>query len=439
MNWRKNNIITNQLPWLSVFLLLYSIWLVPGTLGLRYFCLVAGSIFGIYQFIKNSSLINFKNYWNILLIYSLFLIVFIHYFYNSDGGEVIGREFSVIWKKVFLGVNFAIGLGLILRREKTLRYKNIFILSLFLPVAIFILSYLFSNFIKLGSIDPLIIINYFDPSKDNYISKYQYVFFAMPILGVGFYEFRKSLEDHAKAIKIILILFILIAILSSFYWIDGKNGFLYFITGFLFFIIGTIFKYKYSIRKIFLILVFGIVVLLIARQHFLNESTWQHLDSDIQIALDTDKYDHWKHSDQAETLQNEYGQVVSETTYLRIAWLKKGLLLVMEYPMGYGLIQDSSKYLGKKEWHDATLSHSHWGWLDLTLGLGIPGLLITVLAVINAFNKCLKSQNYYAKSGVWVLPLLSFAFLTSEVCEKTSWDMFLFMIAFYSIVSIEDA
>jgi hypothetical protein len=438
MSWKRNDIIANQLPWLSLFFLLYAIWLVPSTLGLRYFCLVTGSIFGLYQIVKNFNLINLKNYRDILLIYSLFIIVIVHYLFNSDGSDLIGNEFSVIWKKVFLGVTFAIGLGLILRKEKTLRYKNIFIFSLFLPVAMFIAIYFFNNTINLGYTNPLIIVNYFDPGKDNYISKFQYVFFVMPILGMGFYEFKASLEVQGNLIKNILILFLLLAILSSFYLVDGKNGFLYFITCFLFFIIGAVFKYKSSIKKIILMLVFSVFVLFIARQHFLNEPAWQHLDTDIQIALDTDKYDHWKHSDQTVILRNEYGQRVSETTYLRIAWLKEGLLLAIKYPMGYGLIQDSFKYLGKKEWDDASLTHSHWGWLDLTLGLGIPGLVITVLAVFNAFNKCLKSKNYYAKSGVWVLPLLSFAFLTSEVCEKTSWDMFLFMIAFYSIVSIED-
>lgn len=435
MNWGITGIISNKLIWLVVFLLLYTIWLVPGTLGIRYFCLITGTVFGIHQFIKNKNLINLKNYWNILLIFSLFIIVVTHYFYNSNGSELIRSEFTVIWKKVFLGVIFAIGLGLILRTEASSRYKNIFILSLFLPVVIFIAVYFFNIKNMVGHVSALGFIDYFNPFIKTYVSKYQYVFFTMPILGVGFYELMASLENKTNILKPISILIIL---LSTFYLIEGKNGFLYFFTCLAFFITVAIVKHHTSTKKIFLVSVFTILVLLIGRQHFINEPTWQHLNSDIQIALDTNKYDHWKHSEAA-PLQHIDGHTVSNTTYLRIAWLKEGLLLAIKYPLGYGLIQDSFKYLGKKEWQDASLSHTHWGWLDLTLGLGIAGFVITALAVFNAFTKCLKSRNYFAKSGVWVLPLLGFAFLTSEVCEKTSWDMFLFMIAFYSIVSIEDA
>lgn len=438
MSLLKKYNIMNPLLWLGLFSLLYSIWLVPGALGIRYACLVLGSFLGIYQVIKNNKIIRFLDYWNILLIYALFLIVISHYYLNSDGGWLIKTEFSVIWKKTFLGVNFAIGLGLLLRSEISLRYKNIFIFGLFLPVALFCLLYLINSMGSAANIDKIIIANYFDYWKDNYISKYQYVFFAMPILGVCFYEFKTTLVGHIKITTSLVVLLILITILSSFYLINGKNGILYFVSCFILFVIGMVRKSYNSIGILLLISLLSISVTFVARQHFITNSTWQNLESDIPIAFDTDKYSNWKNS-QPLSILNEKGNVVSETTYLRIAWLKEGILLVSKYPLGYGLIQDSFKYLGEKEWQNSSLSHTHWGWLDLTLGLGIPGLIITVLAVYIAFNKCRKSKNYYAKTGVWVLPLLSFAFLTSEVCEKTSWDMFLFMIAFYSVVSIEDA
>jgi len=111
--------------------------------------------------------------------------------------------------------------------------------------------------------------------------------------------------------------------------------------------------------------------------------------------------------------------------------LIEGSKLVPNNPLGYGLIQNSFQLIAKKEWPDSSLSHTHSGWLDIILGLGIPGFLLILATFIALIKKGFASENIYAKSAVWVLPTIFLAFLTSELSEKISFEVMIFYLAFY--------
>jgi hypothetical protein len=75
---------------------------------------------------------------------------------------------------------------------------------------------------------------------------------------------------------------------------------------------------------------------------------------------------------------------MSTTNYLRSAWGKVGIKLIAQNPLGYRLIERSFGCLAKINWPDSNLHQSHSGWIDLTLGLGIPriGLILTILLTL---------------------------------------------------------
>jgi hypothetical protein len=183
------------------------------------------------------------------------------------------------------------------------------------------------------------------------------------------------------------------------------------------------------------------IATLFSYNHIHEQPTWKYLTQDISKALQTDQFPNWKYADRKKDVElgvvkNDYDVVVSSTTYERVAWFKEGIKLIPKYPLGFGLIEDSFQYLALKEWPDSDLKHTHSGWVDLALAFGIPGVLLLFLAIVVAFFQCLRSENYYARSGIWTLPIITFVFLTSELCEKLSFEFFIFAIVFYGVVSL---
>ena len=258
------------------------------------------------------------------------------------------------------------------------------------------------------------------------------------------YEVETCLKNGPHHYNLLLPFLCILLIFFDFYHLGAKNGFLYVFSLTVVLCVRlfswTFFKSQKNLRYA-LILVFATSFFIM--QHVKEQSTWIYLTQDISKGLETEKYSNWKYGDnggskfgQLTPIKNNSNVNVSITTYERIAWFKEGIKLIPKYPLGYGLIQDSFKYLGLKEWPDSELSHTHSGWVDLALGVGLPGVLLIFGAIIIAFSQCLRSDNYYARSGILMLPFISFVFLTSEMCEKLSFEFFIFIIVFYATVSL---
>ncbi len=113
-----------------------------------------------------------------------------------------------------------------------------------------------------------------------------------------------------------------------------------------------------------------------------SNSSWNTFLADAKIALDTQTYQQWKYNGAQDYPNSELGSKVSVTNYERIAWGKTGLKLILKYPLGYGLIERSFGKLAKIYWPDSQLHQSHSGWIDLALGLGIPGFLLIVSGLV---------------------------------------------------------
>lgn len=67
--------------------------------------------------------------------------------------------------------------------------------------------------------------------------------------------------------------------------------------------------------------------------HQMNDS-WKTLVTDVRTDCKLDQYSHWKDVSGISLPNNELGQAVSDGTYVRAAWLKAGLFLIVETPMG---------------------------------------------------------------------------------------------------------
>ena len=175
--------------------------------------------------------------------------------------------------------------------------------------------------------------------------------------------------------------------------------------------------------------VLGIGVLFLANSIQTNDS-WKTFSADAQVARDIQIYPQWKYEGAQGYPNNELGSVVVSTTnYLRLAWGKVGIKLIAQNPLGYGLIERSFGYLAKINWPDSKLHQSHSGWIDLALGLGIPGIaliLTSLLILLYQLGRVEKdiptSRNPYATMVWWALFSALIMWCTTEISQKVYFD-----------------
>lgn len=173
-----------------------------------------------------------------------------------------------------------------------------------------------------------------------------------------------------------------------------------------------------------------------ALDHLKKNDSWSTLFADLRIAVQVDRYEQWKFNGERGYPNNELGKMVSVTNYERIAWGIAGTELLFKNPLGYGLIERSFGQLAKQEWPESKLHQNHSGWLDLALGLGLPGMALILGALAIALRRCIHSPSPIAYFGSWLLLSLLLLWCTTEVSQKVYFDWLIFAIVWIGALSM---
>ncbi|AXE29360.1 hypothetical protein DK842_05250 [Chromobacterium phragmitis] len=72
------------------------------------------------------------------------------------------------------------------------------------------------------------------------------------------------------------------------------------------------------------------------------------------------------------------GVMVDASAYERVAWIHSGLDLIAAKPAGYGYSRDAFRLALAETGRPNQVGHSHSGFIDLGLGLGVAGILLWV-------------------------------------------------------------
>ena len=108
------------------------------------------------------------------------------------------------------------------------------------------------------------------------------------------------------------------------------------------------------------------------------DARWLTFAQTVPVALDTHANRAWIDRERYSYPRLPDGRQVEISAYERVAWLKEGVLLFLEHPLGLGYSRNAFgtglvlKYPGEGQL--GTTSHS--GILELALGVGAPGLLL---------------------------------------------------------------
>ncbi len=443
---------------LSLFAILYAVWALPETILIRHVCLIVGALIGIYEIYHyRYSLLKGVNgaiapAW---LIVGLFIWVSFHLLFLSNNFSLQMEEYSSIWKRTALGAIFALGLGLALASDnddvdakKFQAHWAIFYLGLLAPTLMYIVKYCLTHYGQLWGINAPDFLKLHYGSLPFYLPKTAYVCFCLPALAVALGQLKRNIDDHVWFSRSNAIYGLTIpAVFFVFYGENIKNGVVYgafLMTVFAALLLLMDFKKHWKQKTLLagVILITGSFFLI---THVQKNESWRTLASDAKIAWDTEGFEHWKYNGAKGYPNNELGKMVSITNYERIAWGKEALILLAQHPLGYGLIERSFGHLAKRQWPDSTLHQSHSGWLDLALGIGIPGILFVLGALILAMaqirgllgvkndQKPLKIPLSRWLSTCWWILLASLVmWCTTEISQKVFFDSLIFWIALSS-------
>jgi hypothetical protein len=427
------------------FSILFAIWILPETILIRHICLVLGGLLSLYAIFRNRSLLFTRAALPIYLILALFAWVFFHLFFLSRDPDLQWLEFTTIWKRTAIGFIFAIGMGLSVAAQSIYRPQQvkltwwIFYLGLALPTLIYWLKFFTTSLNNQGSnASPDFLLLYYASSK-YYIHKSSYVFFCLPLLAVSLGRIFQMIKSTAiRRGELVIYLIGICAALLNFILEKDRNGEIYSLLFLLIFfaLLAKDYVFASSLKSKVIGLVVFLIPVAIGFHQLKSNEYWSNLLSDAHIAIQIDRYDHWQDTPTKGLPINDQGKMLTGSNYERFAWMHVALRLVSENPLGYGLVERSFGYLSQKSWPDSTLTQSHSGWLDFTLGLGIPATFLLLAAGVLTWAHAKQENLPWRAFGLWGIAVLLLLPCTTEVSQRVYIDALIFMIAFSAAMNI---
>jgi hypothetical protein len=425
--------------------MLFGIWVLPETILIRHLCLFIGAFISLYTIALNRTLFFSKNAAPIWMIVALFSWVVFHLTFLSKDFDAQWLEFGTIWKRSAIGLVFACGLGLALSGqiqaspEKAKISQRILFIGFALPTLIFWIKYGAGFMVARYGIDVPELMLLQPNSTKYFVHKSAYVFFCLPLYAASLgCLYQLYTQSKLISVKATIHLICITAVLLNFIVEKVRNGEIYalFLTlCFCALILKDQIKF-FSYKKILLGCLITAVPVIGALYQFRNNPQWNSIISDAKIAVQIDQYDNWQDQARLNAPKNELGNQIYGTNYERIAWGTAGLHLMSQNPLGFGLVERSFGRLGKNIWPDAKLHQSHSGWLDFTLGLGLPGLFLLLGAGMLAWYQTLTSSSHAQIIGGWVLASLLLCLFTTELSQKVYIDCLIFMIGFSAALNM---
>lgn len=448
---RQESSLPSWVIWIqcAAFVVLYAVWILPEIVGFRNTALVTGAIFGAYSIYQYRKSLLQKSALPIWLMVALFGWATFHLVFLSSDYALQYVEFLRIWKYAAIGAVMATGLGLSLINSDTKesgRYWFVIYFGLCTPCIIYLIKYTLTMAGRVYGLDIPIYMQVYNASQPFYVPKTDYVAFCLPAFAIALGSLiRLSDIDGSWRLKNLLSLVAQILIISGTLFLFAaqniKNGIVY--AAVLFIIFGVMYfadhissmtwKKAVSISCVFIIFVSAIAF------NINQNATWKTLIADTKVAFQLEEYPHWRDAAKYGYPVNEYGAVVSVTNYERAAWAKVGLLLSIDTPLGYGLIEDSFAKMAKLRWPDVgkNLSHSHSGWLDVLLAIGYPGFLLLLIALLLVIRTASLIRQPWAILAFWAPLSILFLWCTTEVSATITFAALIFWVCLGSSLAVK--
>jgi hypothetical protein len=428
--------------------LLILVWPLPGTIAARNIALVIGCLSSLVWMFRSKPIFSLETILPILCLLAVPIWLWIHYFVWPTDTAAQLYELKGTWLRVILGVIMASGLGLMISIRPNLIYWIWFAMITLALVSL--VNYLREAWI----LQQWVINNYHFPFKGKFalVNFLTYpCLFAYAILYMNFIHgtdvpqkiSNNTLMGFALFVVLICWLNLLNAQALNGILIAGLAGFILLIL----FIKSTLLDLKQiNSRKIFLVLSLALLLYICLSVFWqIDKNNHKKLDTlleDIQTSMQIDRYSAWQEdsrNEQATMPINSDGREVNHSTYSRTAWFVKGVDLLQENPLGCGFSHLAFRHyiLQENQYSRVTMTHS--GWLDYALGLGLPGPVLTWLAMFLVLRRAYllvkdttEKSPLMAYLALWAISGLWLLWWPSELSEREFIEQLFFIVALFA-------
>ena len=438
-----------KLMWLILFCAagLLFIWPLPGTIALRHVILGIGFIASLCYLHQQRLSFLERTAWPTWLFLGFYGWLIIHLVFFSHEWSLQIAELSSVWMRVALATPLGLALGLALTQEQyksgTIAHqKSLFEKYSMLIIFIGLLGTFLIFFVRyVYQVHMTGLWVHFPFYEIPYKAKPPFVIGSALLLPLCFIMIKRSLNSSANKYWIFLALFGVAAVLFGDYFANTKNGIFIFGVCTILFLVNHVFTLQWNLKRFFGSLSIIVSISLLGAygisKHLEQNTAWLQLISDINSAKDIEHQQWWKDSSKCCVPLNSMGTPVNISTYQRAAWFVAGTNLLTENPLGYGLVHHSFGSLALQKWPDFQKpignmrGATHSAWLDFALGLGIPGLLLVLIPLWVSWYRSLFQDGLWYSYASWTIPIMSFAYLTTEANEKHFIELLFFMTAFF--------
>jgi hypothetical protein len=439
------------------------VWPIPHTIAARNIAIYSGLAAALAWFSLARPKLSIVELWPALCLLAVPAWVLLHWFFISNLQELQWQELSSTWLRTVILVILGAISGLMVARNPR------FILYIVLPIAVLPLTSLWLNLEKSVAYDIFILTV---PLYGIYTAKFLEVYFVLLQVLIGFALTHLAvINAQAKhVVKLFLIgFFFIFTGATNFIYAQALNGILMIVAGSIVFslviIIHYFKKFIYIFRQKRQLIILFLITAITFCILFLLIVTLLNIDKDIaeksanlrsDIALSVSQFEHnkaWASDGSGATYPlDEAGRRVNVSTYERVSWFLRGAQFIADNPLGNGISHLAFGYYMRADFPDSRALMTHSAWIDFTLGLGLPALVMMWLAIFGiVYRGCLglkslemqdsahdKSTQFpYARLidllSIW-LTVGIFSFWTiGEVSERIFIENFFFLLAFFSM------
>jgi hypothetical protein len=447
---RSFSILSATIIFISSALL--AVWSLKNTIALRNALLAIGTLvalFLLWQFSKQKRAedlsrprsANWGQYTPLALSFAMLIWVVIHYlFLSSESGQQF-QELSSTWLRVLESILIGAATGLVLR-EHPQRAQFLW-LGIFCSFVYLLIHYL-GAYSQTGQ---AFMPNYYfsSPFGNKINTVLMGGLFISAICGSSANALLNNRPHYPWPIYCYWLLGVLTILFAVTTIIDTRNGVgvgIILIASWVLYVGASKLTQQIKFGKLdwkigLVTLIPTILIIIFIQQHLSINRGWNNFVDDITVAVKIDEVPNWQDVKKYGYPKTASGEPVYPNNYERAAWATAGIHSITQNPLGYGLLEHSLGKVIRKSYPEATIRSSHSAWIDLGLAFGIPGLLLTLGALLSTIVLALKSNSPNRLVVIWIAADLLFTFTIAEVSSKHTIEILFFCIALLNAMLIQ--
>ena len=129
------------------------------------------------------------------------------------------------------------------------------------------------------------------------------------------------------------------------------------------------------------------------------------------------------------------GEQVGQSNYERIAWLKEGIKLVADNPLGVGFDRLAFGHALKVKFGERGRGHSHSSLIDFAVGTGIPGLAMWCAflgyLMVTSIRRFIKYRSYFALLLLFTVGNFGMRMVVDSNLRDHMLQQFIFLAGFF--------